>query len=174
LINVQRNNSRNTSNQNNNENNQNNNENNENNNENENNQNDFNENNLRHYEQNLLNMFNLGTTYPTNIFDTIPTNIFDSLPINVDLTQQSNLNENVIIALTDEEFEEINKIEFKDIETDSKCNICLDTYESSTNILKLKCGHTFDYNCIKNWLKNHSKKCLVCREEVTKGHPINL
>ena len=30
------------------------------------------------------------------------------------------------------------------------------------------------HELIENWLKNHSNKCPVCREEVAKGHPINL
>ena len=136
----------------------------------------FNRNNNENNENNNNenNNINLGSTYPTNIFDTMTPNIFSTMPLNSDLTQEDNLNENVIIALTDKEFGEINKIEFKDIDSDSKCNICLGTYELSSNILKLKCGHTFDYDCAKNWLQNHSNKCPVCREEVSKGHPINL
>ena len=98
----------------------------------------------------------------------------DNIFPNPVIFNENNLNENVIIALTDEEFNKIEIVEFKDINPESKCNICLDCFKSSSKILKLKCGHIFDFECIQNWLKNHSNKCPICRKEVAKGHPINL
>ena len=47
-------------------------------------------------------------------------------------------------------------------------------FTSDSKMIKLKCSHIFDFQCIEIWLKNHSNKCPVCREEVAKGHPINL
>ena len=38
-------------------------------------------------------------------------------------------------------------------------------------IRKLKCGHIFKEECIKEWLSESSNKCPVCREEVAKGKP---
>lgn len=150
------------------------NNNNQENNSNENNSlpNNININNLQQLETNFLNnmeLFSNSNYLSRNLFP-LSFDIID----NAQNIQNTNLNENVIIALTDEEFNEIEKINFDEIKSDSKCNICLGNFDSSSSILKLKCGHCFDYDCIKNWLKNHSNKCPVCREEVAKGHPINL
>ena len=102
------------------------------------------------------------------------------------LNQQYN-QEDVIIALTDDEFKTIECIEFKDInhELNEQCNICLECFENDqltpetdceneNKFLKLKCEHIFHYECIENWLKKHSNKCPVCRIEIAKGNPINL
>ena len=98
-------------------------------------------------------------------------NLHNQFQNNVNIPQ----NEDVIIALTDEEFNEIKEIKYSELnENCTKCNICLESFTESSKMLILKCGHVFDYNCIENWLKNHSNKCPVCREEIAKGHPINL
>ncbi len=121
-----------------------------------------------------------------NLNDVLMNNIFNPNSINNlrnSLLGQFNINinntniatdEDIIIALTDEEFNEITSISSKDLQKDTKCNICLDCFDESSQILKLKCGHWYDYTCIENWLKKHSNKCPVCREEVAKGRPINM
>jgi hypothetical protein len=48
----------------------------------------------------------------------------------------------------------------------STCMICLkesDYYDFSFN--KLKCGHSFHINCIKEW-KCHCNTCPICRKEL--------
>lgn len=98
-------------------------------------------------------------------------NLSNPLQNNINIPQT----EDIIVALTDEEFNEIKEIKYSELnENSTKCNICLESFTESSKMLILKCGHVFDYSCIENWLKNHSNKCPVCREEIAKGHPINL
>ena len=125
----------------------------------------------------ILNMTNSIGNYNemSNLFNiNLPNVLFNTNLDTQNIVQNNSLTENVIIALTDEEFDKIEEIKYEDIDDQNKCNICLDTFEESSKILKLKCGHIFHYDCIKNWLQNHNNKCPVCREEIAKGHPINL
>ena len=112
----------------------------------------------------------LRNILPTDI-NTFRNDIFSQLNIN---NENIDTSVDIIIALTDEEFNKIENIDINDLQIDTKCNICLDCFDKSSNILKLKCGHSYDYECIENWLKKHSNKCPICRDEVSKGTPINL
>jgi len=85
-----------------------------------------------------------------------------------------NFNQNIIIALSEEEFNELEIIKENENVQDEKCNICLSELNKENKIIKLKCGHFFDYECIENWLRKHSNKCPTCRIEIAKGEPINL
>ena len=86
----------------------------------------------------------------------------------------NNLNENVKIILTNEEFNKLERKKYKDIKKDgeeSKCTVCLNKIEDDEEIIHLKCGHYFHINCIEKWLKKCSNKCPICREEVARGVP---
>ena len=41
------------------------------------------------------------------------------------------------------------------------CNICLEQLED--NVVKLKCGHSYHYNCILIWFEK-KKSCPTCNE----------
>jgi hypothetical protein len=89
------------------------------------------------------------------------------------------LEDNIIIALNDEEFNNLDKIKYKEdslyIEnTNKECLICLDNFVENDEIIKIKCNHIFHTNCIKQWLCKESNKCPICRIEVSKGSPINI
>ena len=87
------------------------------------------------------------------------------------------LEEDIIIALNDEEFDKLDKIKYKEdtIEkTNKECLICLDNFMEDDEIIKIKCNHIFHTNCIKHWLCKESNKCPICRIEVGKGLPINI
>ena len=45
--------------------------------------------------------------------------------------------------------------------SNSSCIICFDSYRKPTQIF---CGHTFCYECIKNW-SSQSDKCPICRQK---------
>jgi len=114
------------------------------------------------------------------------------MPVNI---QEQNL-ENVIVALTEQEFQKLEKKIYTEKYTENKqeicnseikekindeyetmnntCFICLDNFQENDEIIILNCKHNFHYTCIENWLKNHSNKCPTCREVVADGEPKNL
>ena len=96
-------------------------------------------------------------------------NIFSGLNV-----ANNNLNEDVKIVLTNEEFNKLGRKKYKDVEKDgneSKCTICLNKIEDDEEIIQLECGHFFHINCIEKWLKKCSNKCPNCRVEVARGVP---
>jgi hypothetical protein len=120
-----------------------------------------------------LNDVLINNIFNPNSINNLRNSLLSQFNININ-NSNIDTNEDIIIALTDEEFNEITSISSKDIQKDTKCNICLDCFSESSQILKLNCGHYYDHICIENWLKKHSNKCPVCRVEVSKGHPINM
>ena len=75
---------------------------------------------------------------------------------------------------SEEEFNNLEEINFNSLKEECICNICLETITQDSRIIRLSCGHIFNYNCIENWLKKHSNKCPNCRIEVAPGKPINI
>jgi hypothetical protein len=77
------------------------------------------------------------------------------------------LNEDVKIILNDDEFNNLEKIQY-DTKSNKcvECLICLDNFEENETLIKIKCNHIFHCNCIKNWLCEESNKCPVCRIEI--------
>ncbi|VFQ87190.1 unnamed protein product [Cuscuta campestris] len=47
-------------------------------------------------------------------------------------------------------------------ETERKCSICQEEYESGDEMGKLECGHLYHIHCIKQWLQ-HKNACPVCK-----------
>ena len=46
------------------------------------------------------------------------------------------------------------------------CMICMNESDEFTyRFNKIKCGHKFHYDCLKEW-KNHSTSCPICRKEL--------
>ena len=99
-------------------------------------------------------------------------NIEDNIEDNID----NNLYENIITALTDDEFNNLEKINYNDNDNLDKnnCNICINVFDNNEKIIKLNCSHYYHIKCIETWLKKHSNKCPMCRIEVAKGIPINF
>ncbi|KAK7271216.1 hypothetical protein RJT34_26930 [Clitoria ternatea] len=50
-------------------------------------------------------------------------------------------------------------------QTDKKCSICQEEYESDDEIGRLNCGHNYHFQCIKQWVV-HKNFCPVCKQEV--------
>lgn len=48
----------------------------------------------------------------------------------------------------------------------NSCSICLNEFEERQPIVKLKCLHLFDPDCLKRWLEDN-KNCPICKGEVT-------
>lgn len=55
----------------------------------------------------------------------------------------------------------------QDIDFDNLCLICYDNLEPNSNIVKLKCGHRYHYDCILQTYKTNTsrKKCPYCRSD---------
>lgn len=57
------------------------------------------------------------------------------------------------------------------LDVNDRCSICLEMYVEVKDTLSLpKCGHTFHYKCIQQWVmprkKKETKRCPLCREGV--------
>ena len=50
--------------------------------------------------------------------------------------------------------------------TTETCSICLEAMDAASNVLTLKCGHSFHRECVLN---QHGRKCALCRATITKN-----
>lgn len=87
--------------------------------------------------------------------------------------------EDVKIVSSKEDINKMENIIFEKFKTNelcknTQCNICLEEYEDSDYLILFKCNHYFHKDCIIKWLEDNSNKCPICREEVSKGKPINI
>ena len=82
-------------------------------------------------------------------------------------TQSYRLGEDVKNVATEDILEKnTNIIKYSELSsTDICCSICLEGYEESSIIRKLKCAHLFHKDCIDPWLLKESYKCPVCRND---------
>lgn len=116
------------------------------------------------YDNNIFNSFgvygsNLNTPFPV-LFQGLLNNSLHQLMSPVRL----NTMEDVKVTLEDSDLEGI--IEKKlDNNLDQKCSVCMMDLLKDEFVSELKCKHIFHSNCIKQWLKEYSYKCPVCREE---------
>ena len=56
---------------------------------------------------------------------------------------------------------------FENNTTAKTCSICVQDYEKSNWIKRLKCNHIFHLDCIKNWFKT-KRECPVCKANYDK------
>ena len=133
--------------------------------------------NIDNLRSNLLNNMSILLSQPIiNYIDILNEFNFTHNDNNIEDNIGDNLYENIITALTDAEFSNLEKINYKDNDNlyKNNCNICLNVFDNNEKIIKLKCSHYYHINCIETWLKKHSNKCPMCRIEVAKGIPINF
>lgn len=77
--------------------------------------------------------------------------------------------EDVRVTLGEDDLNSIKTMKFSEI-TDTKidekkCSICMTNFDDDEIISIIKCNHIFHEECIKEWLKEYSYKCPVCRTE---------
>ena len=132
------------------------------------------ENNINTFIQNAP-IFNLIRNMSNNIEieDPIIVNSNDeyitfNVPISIYNNTQHNF-EDVVVSLTDDEFNSLTCYECNQENNEKDCNICIECFNKGDNIIKLNCSHEFHKDCIKKWLCDNSTKCPVCRVEVAKG-----
>jgi len=84
--------------------------------------------------------------------------------------RMNNLNnmEDVPIVLKEEEFNNLPKYKYQDLDDDLKkeytsCPISMQDYEEDTILIKLPCNHYFSIDFAKTWLLENSHKCPLCR-----------
>ena len=53
-----------------------------------------------------------------------------------------------------------------DLGTTETCSICLEVMDAASNVLTLKCGHSFHRECVLN---QRGRKCALCRATITKN-----
>ena len=79
-----------------------------------------------------------------------------------------NINSNQTDVITSLDNNEITKLNTYDLEEDLtyNCAICMDNMKKTEKVIKLKCNHTFHYNCITQYLQEYNYKCPICRIEL--------
>ena len=119
-----------------------------------------------------------GSNYNQNV-NNLYTSFFNLINsrFNIPAQQMSD----VKMILTTEELDKLEIMKYKEykydleegaiVDDNSKCPISLQKFEDEDKIIKLKCGHIFKEEYIKEWLSESSNKCPVCREEIAKGKP---
>ena len=65
-------------------------------------------------------------------------------------------------GLTEKQFDDLDRCICM---TTEQCSICQDELVVGAECVKLKCGHMFDTECVREWCKME-KICPLCKEEV--------
>ena len=122
----------------------------------------------------LVNMLNGNSDFNSNLAMLPLANNF----INAQISQGSNLNrilnDSLLMEktpykkiLSDKGNEQLKTVKYnKDkFEQDSCCIMFID-FEEGQDVIQLPCGHIFDPDGIKTWLKEEQAKCPICRFEL--------
>ena len=72
--------------------------------------------------------------------------------------------EDVKVTLDDNELVNLPERKLEE-NLDQKCSVCMMDLLKDQEVCEVKCKHVFHSSCIKQWLKEYSYKCPVCREE---------
>ena len=54
------------------------------------------------------------------------------------------------------------------------CSICLELFDSRSDISTTPCGHVFHTDCIKNWMESGQNNCSQCRKGFSPNQIIKL
>lgn len=123
----------------------------------------------------ILSIFDIfrnpNISISTPIITTNTNSIIFNIPIDIYQPAPASLMEDVVVSLTDEEFNDLTCVECNsnDELIGKECGVCMDVFEQSNEIIKLNCCHNYHKECIKKWLCTRSTKCPICRIEVAKG-----
>ena len=122
----------------------------------------------------LVNMLNGNSNFNSNLAMLPLANNF----VNTQISQSSNLNrilnDSLLMEktpykkiLSDKGNEQLKTVKYnKDkFEQDSCCIMFVD-FEEGQDVIQLPCGHIFDPDGIKTWLKEEQAKCPICRFEL--------
>lgn len=67
----------------------------------------------------------------------------------------------------------LDRVDKQSLKKDDTCPICTTPYleDQYPLVVRLRCGHEFDLECIGIWFKEHSS-CPMCRQGAEKRKPI--
>lgn len=67
---------------------------------------------------------------------------------------------------TEEQISKLNVVKYSsDMDVDSSCPICIESYNEDDDVVILPCKHCFHKDCLFQWLKEHSE-CPSCRHSI--------
>jgi hypothetical protein len=81
----------------------------------------------------------------------------------IDSNNNNSEGNNIIDNFCEVKIKNISKLE----ESNKKCAICLEKFNSKVKVIILPCIHIFHRSCINNWMKKQ-KNCPICKFELTK------
>jgi len=89
------------------------------------------------------------------------------------IARQANM-EDVKVVCSEDELKKLKVMPYSDVKKQiyhkiSQCNVCLDEYEDSNELMILECEHYFHKACLIPWLEKNSNKCPICRKAASKG-----
>ena len=87
----------------------------------------------------------------------------------ISLNIPNNINEDIPLVLKEEDFNNLKKCFYKDLENNLKdnnkiCTISYEEFNEDTEIICLPCNHILTFKYGKEWLNNVSYKCPCCRQ----------
>ena len=67
----------------------------------------------------------------------------------------------------------LDRVDKRSLKKDDTCPICTTPYleEQYPLVVKLRCGHKFDLECVGIWFKEHST-CPMCRQSPERRKPV--
>lgn len=77
--------------------------------------------------------------------------------------------DDVVSSLCEEDINKLNKYVLKDNLTD-KCAICIDSMETTQEVIELDCKHIYHSQCISEYFTKYNYKCPCCKKEA--GKPV--
>ena len=78
--------------------------------------------------------------------------------------------DDVVSSLCEEDISKLNKYELKDNLKD-KCAICIDSMETTQEVIELDCKHIYHSQCIIEYFTKYNYKCPCCKKEA--GKPVH-
>jgi len=85
--------------------------------------------------------------------------------------------EDVKVVLKESDFNQLPIKKYSEVKNNSnylkitKCSLTLENFKDNDDIVILPCQHYFSMG-VKDWLTQHSHKCIICRAESGKGTPL--
>lgn len=87
------------------------------------------------------------------------------MDMDIDIDIDIEVDMDKVMPATDASIERLEKFNWKVVNSDEKCTICLEQLSVEYEVSRMPCSHVFHGDCIVQWLKN-SHICPLCRFEM--------